>query len=287
LSTFVVGDVQGCYEELRRLLEQVAFDRHSDQLWLTGDLVNRGPQSLEVLKYLYQLDEKSSITCVLGNHDIHLLRCAYGVGEPKPSDTLEKIFHHKACHQLIRWLGKFPLCHVRDGYALVHAGLLSDWDISLALSLSEEVSAYIRGYHGERVRKKFFHHLWGTKPVRWENTLTGWDRLRIITNAMTRMRYCLSDGSIVLHGRSAKLGLQQRPASSRPWFAMPHRKNISHTVLFGHWSTLGLYNALSTENVIGLDTGCLWGGQLTAIRLEDHQIFQTDAINPIQPDADS
>jgi len=264
MATYAIGDIQGCYDELRRLLDDVAFDPVRDRLWLVGDIVNRGPQSLAVLRFLRGLGDRAVIT--LGNHDLNLLVVAAGVRKPHRSDTLDELLAAPDCGELLDWLRRQRLMHVENGYAMVHAGLLPQWSIAQAQALAREVEAVLRGPdYGD-----FLRHMYGNHPVHWREGLTGYDRLRIVVNAMTRLRLCTAGGTMEF---SHKTGLKHMPAGYLPWFDAPGRASRGTPLVFGHWAALGL---LLRDDLLGLDSGCVWGRQLTALRLEDRRVFQCD-----------
>ncbi|MDH2915816.1 MAG: symmetrical bis(5'-nucleosyl)-tetraphosphatase [Gallionella sp.] len=262
MAIYAVGDIQGCHNEFRQLLEDIRFDPAQDKLWLVGDLVNRGPGSLDVLRLVKSLGE-SAIT-VLGNHDLHLLAVAEGVAELHRSDTLDAVLNAPDRDELLAWLRQQRLLYAEAGYVLVHAGLLPQWSVKQAASLASEVENALRDEH----YAEFFTHMYGNTPHSWDDDLTGYKRLRIITNAFTRMRICTPQGEMEFRFKGE---LEKIVAGYLPWFEVPNRMSQEATVIFGHWSALGLK---VTPNVIALDTGCIWGGALTAIRLEDRRIFQ-------------
>lgn len=264
MATYAIGDVQGCYLELQSLLDSLSFDPKNDQLWFVGDLVNRGPQSLEVLRLVKSLGD-AAIT-VLGNHDLHLLAVAAGVAKIHHGDTLDEILNAPDCDELLTWLRHRPLLHVADNFVMVHAGLLPDWTIDQAAQLAREVEKTLRS--DDYVR--FLEKMYGNQPNAWDEALTGHKRSRLIINAMTRMRICTAQGEMEF---KFKAEIKDIPAGYQPWFTLPQRASRHATIIFGHWSALGL---LRQNNVIALDTGCLWGGTLTAIRLDDQQIFQVN-----------
>ena len=269
MSTYAIGDLQGCYDSLRRLLDVCAFDPQYDRLWLTGDLVNRGPQSLATLRFVRGLG--NAAVTVLGNHDLYLLMLAYGTMQgqaaPRRSEhTLDEILTADDREDLLTWLRAQPLCHVEGRDCLVHAGLLPQWSVAQARALAAEVET---GLRGEDFRE-LLAHLWGSEPAVWSEDLQGWARVRCIVNAMTRMRFCSAQG--VMEFRS-KGETTSAPAGYLPWFAVPGRRSADHRLVTGHWSALGLRQ---TENHLALDTGCLWGRQLTAVCLEDGRLFQVD-----------
>ncbi len=262
MATYAIGDIQGCYDELRRLLDDVEFDPTHDRLWLVGDIVNRGPQSLAVLRFLRSLGNRAVVT--LGNHDLHLLVVAAGVRKPHRSDTLDQLLAAPDRDELLDWLRRQRLMHVEMGYAMVHAGLLPQWSIAQALALAQEVEAVLQGPdYGE-----FLQHMYGNHPTHWDDALTGYDRLRVVVNAMTRLRLCTPAGVMEF---SHKTGLKGMPPGYLPWFDMPDRASRGTPLVFGHWAALGL---LLRTDVLGLDSGCAWGRQLTALRLEDRRVFQ-------------
>jgi len=256
MADYAIGDVQGCFAELQCLLERIAFDPDRDRLWFTGDLVNRGPQSLETLRFIKRLGEAA--VSVLGNHDLHLLAVACGVSRTKRKDTFEAVLAAPDRDELLEWLRRLPLMRAADGFYLIHAGLPPQWDLNKALSLAHEVEAVLQGEHW----RDFLARMYGNEPDTWSEHLSGWDRLRFITNCFTRMRYCDAHGALNFHEKG-RPGSQA--AGLMPWFQVPGRASAGARVLFGHWSTLGFYEQ---DACIGLDTGCLWGGELTALRLE-------------------
>ncbi len=266
MSTYAVGDVQGCEQELRRLIDRLRFDPATDVLWLVGDLVNRGPGSLGVLRLLQSLGDKC--VAVLGNHDLHLLAVAEGHARLRPDDTLDEVLAAPDRDELLVWLRARPLLHVEGTHAMVHAGLLPQWDIVAARTRAQEIETALRG----PAYREFLAQLYGSKPVRWDAALTGADRLRVIVNAMTRMRFCTVDGEMEF---ASKGGLESAPPGYLPWFDVPDRASARHTVVCGHWSALGL---VLRPDLVALDTGCVWGGSLTAVRLEDGCVFQQRAL---------
>jgi bis(5'-nucleosyl)-tetraphosphatase (symmetrical) len=256
MATYAIGDVQGCYAELRALLARVGFDRARDRLWFVGDLVNRGPQSLEVLRFVRELDEAAVV--VLGNHDLHLITQHEGFERRRPDDTFTDVLGAPDAKSLIDWLRRRPLMHVEGGWAMVHAGLLPQWSIDFAAALAKEVAAALAapGY------RDFLANMYGSKPDAWNDALSGWDRLRVIVNAMTRMRFCTAEGVMEFHSKEAP------PPGYRAWF---EGRADARTLVFGHWSARGL---VLQPRLAGLDTGCVWGGPLSALRLEDRWLAQ-------------
>lgn len=272
MSIYAIGDLQGCYAELQDLLAIISFNPEYDRLWFVGDLVNRGPESLEVLRFVKGLGDRAKV--VLGNHDLHLVLRAEGLGRDGKGDTIAPVLAAPDRDELIAWLRGLPLFHVDGEYALVHAGLLPQWSVTRAAELADEVAAALS-------RKKryidFLEHMWGSKPDRWQDDLEGWDRLRVVVNAMTRMRFCNTDGVMEFHAKG-KPG--DAPDGYLPWFAIPQRASQTHTIVCGHWSALGLR---VEDKLLALDTGCVWGGKLTAVRLEDRKVFQVPSRQPASP----
>lgn len=266
MSTYVIGDIQGCYDALLSLLAKVKFCPLSDRLWLVGDLVNRGNDSSAVLRYLMQLSSvrPEAVICVLGNHDLHAIAVAEGIAIQKQGDTLQELLNCDDSMQLLGWLRKQKMLYIEDEYVMVHAGLLPQWSVSQAADLASEVEQALQSVH----YVTFLRNMYGNSPRIWHDDLQGCERLRLIVNAMTRLRLCDAVGNIDFKYKGE---LANAPAGLMAWFDMPSRQSSRHTILFGHWSALGL---LVRDNLYALDTGCVWGGQLTALRLEDKVIFQ-------------
>jgi bis(5'-nucleosyl)-tetraphosphatase (symmetrical) len=262
LAIYAVGDLQGCFEPLERIVESIDFDPARDRLWFVGDLVNRGPESLRCLRFVKSLGD-AAVT-VLGNHDLHLICVAEGVERGKKRDTLDDVLAAPDRDELVAWLRARPLMHVEQGFALVHAGLLPQWTVARARELAAEVEARLRG----RDYRTLLEKLYGDEPDQWSEDLAGIDRLRVIVNAMTRLRVCDQDGAMVL-----KFKGEPGEASDTwtPWFDVAGRASRDHTIVFGHWSALGL---TQRPDVIGLDSGCVWGRSLSAVRLPDRELFQ-------------
>ena len=257
MAVYAIGDLQGCFDSLNELLDKLAFGS-ADTLWFTGDLVNRGPQSLECLRYVKSLGERA-IT-VLGNHDLHLLALASGRFANKPNRTLQPILHADDCNELLHWLRHRPIFFKDDdlGWSMAHAGIHPRWDLETVESLAREVEAELRGDS----YLEFMQHMYGNHPDNWHANLTGHDRIRFAVNVFTRMRYCFDDGRIdFLH--KGPLGTQG--GDLKPWFDISRSANFDYKLVFGHWSALGFFNK---NGVTGVDTGCLWGGSLTALRLD-------------------
>ena len=257
MATYAIGDVQGCFDELEALLRKIKFSS-SDRLWLVGDLVNRGPKSLQVLRFVRGLGPRA--VTVLGNHDLHLVAQFEGVERARKDDTFHDVLGAPDASELVAWLRGQPMMHADGDYAMVHAGVLPQWTIGRALALGKEVE---RALQAPRYRE-FLEHMYGSKPDRWDDALSGWDRLRVIVNAMTRMRFCDRNGKMDLQGKGTE------PAKGYlRWYET--RPKEACTLVFGHWSQLGL---VRDPAVVGLDSGCVWGGALTAFRLEDRTLFQ-------------
>jgi len=267
MATYAIGDLQGCLDALQQLLERVAFTPGHDELWLAGDLVNRGPQSLQTLRFLRDLGD--SVRCVLGNHDIHLLMLAGGHARAHRSDTLDAVLAAPDRDILLDWLRAQPLMHRRGRHLMVHAGLLPCWTLEQAEALAAEAHSRLRDDFAAVAGA-----LYGNQPDTWREDLRGADRLRVIVNACTRMRVCHPDGRMELTHKGL---LERRPAGTEAWFDLPHRHGEDITVICGHWSALGLR---LRPGLAALDTGCLWGGWLTALRLEDGAVFQVRGTRP-------
>ena len=271
MSHYVVGDIQGCYSEFRQLLDTIAFEPARDRLWLVGDLVNRGPDSLSVLRTVKSFG--AAATTVLGNHDLHLLIVTAGHRQPHRRDTLSAVLEAPDRDELLDWLRRRPLV-VREGELLmVHAGLLPSWTAADAVMLSREVEAVL----GSGEHDAFLRDLYGDEPARWDDNLAGSRRLRAIVNACTRLRFCSADGTMEF---AEKRGPEHAPHGFAPWFAHPTRRSAGTMIFCGHWSTLDLIFA---PNVMMLDSGCVWGGTLTAVRLDDGRVFQMPSRAEIAP----
>ena len=262
MATYAIGDLQGCYVPLQRLLEKIQFDPSADRLWFVGDIVNRGPDSLRTFRFVKSLG--SNAVVVLGNHDLHLLTVAAGFVKAHRSDTLSEILNAPDRDELLTWLRHRPLLHRERGFTMVHAGLLPSWSVEQANSLAQEVESALRGPN----HREFLAHMYGNSPDRWNDELRGWDRLRVITNSITRLRICTADGQMEF---SHKGELADIPKGYMPWYQAPGRKSANATIICGHWSALGLK---LESNLLALDTGCLWGRCLSAVRLEDRTLFQ-------------
>ena len=258
MATYAIGDIQGCFAELQTLLDKICFDQATDRLWFTGDLVNRGPQSLEVLRFVKGLGE-NAIT-VLGNHDLHLLAVEAGVRQPRHNDTLSGILEAPDAADLLWWLRHRPLMHhdAQTGYALIHAGLPPQWDMDKAQRCAREIETLLQGPD----YLDLIRHMYGNEPTQWSDSLSGWERIRFIINCFTRLRYCDRSGHIAL-GEKGAPGTQA--ADYFPWFELWQHANDGEKIIFGHWSTLGCYHQ---PGFYALDSGCVWGGALTALRMD-------------------
>ena len=263
MATYAIGDIQGCFTSLMALLKRVDFDPARDRLWLVGDLVNRGPDSLRILRFVRELGP-AAVT-VLGNHDLYLLMVAYGAVRSRgKDDTIQAVLDAPDRDALLGWLRTRPLMHVEDGFAMVHAGLLPNWTVTQARALAREVEGALAGpYHAD-----LLHNMWGSEPAAWSSDLRDYARMRVIVNAMTRMRFCTPDGQMDF---KVKGEVTKAPKGFVPWFEVPGRKSADTTVVFGHWSALGLR---VEPRLLALDSGCLWGRELSAVRLEDRAVFQ-------------
>ncbi|MDA0226218.1 MAG: symmetrical bis(5'-nucleosyl)-tetraphosphatase [Proteobacteria bacterium] len=269
MATYAIGDIQGCYDELRRLVDKIGFDPARDRLWLVGDLVNRGPRSLEVLRYVRDLGD-AAVT-VLGNHDLALLCVIEGYARLRSDDTIDDVLAAPDRDELADWLRGRQLMHRQGRYVMVHAGLLPQWSLEEALVYAHEVERALAAPDW----KDFLARLYGNEPREWHDKLEGIDRLRGIVNAMTRMRFCTPEGEMELtvKGRHAPIG-------TLPWFdARAERQEDA--IVCGHWSTLGLR---LTPRLLAIDTGCVWGGSLTALRLEDRALYQVECAGYMKPD---
>jgi bis(5'-nucleosyl)-tetraphosphatase (symmetrical) len=262
MSTYAIGDIQGCFRSFQQVLDKIQFTPQTDQLWLVGDIVNRGTGSLEMLRWAYQ--HQSSIKMVLGNHDLHAITVAEGLAKVQRGDTLQDILDAPDRAALLTWLRQQPLLHTDGNFVMVHAGLLPQWSIAQSQSLATEVESALRAPN----YRDFLSNMYGNQPTLWRDDLMGANRLRIITNAMTRMRICSPSGEMEFKHKGE---LADIPEGWLPWFEVPNRLSADHTIICGHWSALGLK---LSHNICALDTGCFWGGQLTALNLENRQIVQ-------------
>ncbi len=268
MSTYAIGDIQGCYDELQNLLQLIQFNPHKDRLWFAGDLINRGPKSLEVLRFVKNLNQP---IVVLGNHDLHLLILANG--HPYKKHTLHDILTAPDRDELVNWLRQQPLFHydAQLGYVMTHAGIPPQWSIAQAKNYAAEVEAVLQSEH----YSEFLEHLYNYSSGVWNPDADEWDKLCYITDALTRMRFCDEKGNLDL---KIKGGLDSQPPGYLPWFAVPNRAAQNIKIVFGHWAALE--GQTNTPNVYALDTGCVWGRYLTAMRLEDGQRFSVKALRP-------
>ena len=255
MANYLMGDIQGCDAPLGQLLGEIGFSASRDQLYVLGDLVNRGPDSAAVLRRLMTLGDAAR--CVLGNHDLHLLAVAHGVRKARADDTLDDVLQAPDGKRLIAWLRQQRLALFEQNCLMIHAGVLPAWTVEKTLALAAEVEAALRGADYAH----FLQHMYGSEPARWEDSLQGAARTRVIVNALTRMRFCSPQGVMEF---SAKEGAMSTPEGYLPWFDVPTRQTGDVMVAFGHWSTLGL---VQRDKLLGLDTGCVWGGCLSAVQI--------------------
>ena len=258
-SPWVIGDLQGCLDPLLALVGQIPPDA---PIWLTGDLINRGPRSLDTLRWVISQGER--ITTVLGNHDLHLLSIAAGIRKPHRTDTYDEILAAPDREQLLDWIRSRPLAHFGHGWLMVHAGVLPQWTVAQTLALSAELEQVLSGPDWI----EFLPRMYGNEPSRWDESLHGEDRLRIVVNALTRMRFVDATGRMEF---ATKEGIGATPAGFMPWYEAPDRATAGTPIVFGHWSALGLINR---PDLVAIDTGCVWGRQLSAMRLSDRTVLQ-------------
>jgi bis(5'-nucleosyl)-tetraphosphatase (symmetrical) len=258
MPTYAIGDVQGCFDGLKQLLARFSFNEDKDRLWFVGDLVNRGPKSLEVLRFVRNLGDQAVV--VLGNHDLHLVSVHEGCEASRKGDTLEDVLGAPDRKALIDWLRTRPMMHAEGDWAMVHAGLLPQWSIAKALALGKEVEAALACSD----YRDFLKNMYGSKPDQWRHDLAGWDRLRVVVNAMTRLRFCTPDGKMDFKAKG-----RRSPDGYEPWFSL--RPPDEPAIVCGHWSALGLQ---LSPKLAALDSGCVWGAKLSALRLEDGALFQ-------------
>jgi bis(5'-nucleosyl)-tetraphosphatase (symmetrical) len=263
MATYAIGDIQGCFNSLRHLLDRISFQPHADRLWLVGDLVNRGPGSLGVLRYLKQLGQ--AVQVVIGNHDLFLLAVAEGIVPLRPKDTIQDVLAAPDRSELVAWLRQQPLHHREGDYLMVHAGLLPQWTVLDAVQCAKEVETVLSGPDYRSLLQHLFH---GPTP-QWTQSLTEMDRLTTITRVLTRIRTCTPDGALSNFSGPP----ENTPAGFTPWFSIPGRRSTDATIITGHWAALGLR---LENNHLALDSGCVWGRQLTAVRLEDRTVFQVE-----------
>ncbi|MBI2733909.1 MAG: symmetrical bis(5'-nucleosyl)-tetraphosphatase [Aquabacterium sp.] len=270
---YLVGDLQGCCSPFERLLQTIDFSPSRDHVYVLGDLVNRGPDSLGVLRRLRALD--NAATCLLGNHDLHLLAVAHGVRKPHRSDTLDTILHAPDREDWLGWIRQQRLAVFEHGWLMVHAGVVPQWDATQTVALAREVEAMLAGPDvGE-----FLTRMYGNEPERWDDSLQGVPRWRCVVNSLTRLRFCSADGTMEF---ATKDGSDGAPEGFMPWFDVPGRRTQGTPVAFGHWSTLGLINR---DDLLALDTGCVWGGRLSAVRIDGatRELIQIDCPQAQKP----
>jgi len=253
---FLVGDVQGCAEAFERLLAEIDFSPSRDRLVAMGDLVNRGPSSLAVLRRMAAFGDAA--TCLLGNHDLHLLAVAHGVRALHRGDTFGDVLAAAERGACLEWLRRRPLAHLEAGWLCVHAGVVPQWDLAQTLALAAEFAALLSGPD----LPAFLRVMYGNEPDRWSDALSGAERWRFVVNTLTRIRFCTDDGRLDF---KTKEGAGAAPPGHRPWFDVPGRRTAGQPIAFGHWSTLGL---ISSPELLAIDTGCVWGGALTAVRVD-------------------
>ena len=258
MATYAIGDLQGCYQSFRCLLDKLQFNSDCDQLWLCGDLVNRGPESLKTLQLCFQM--RDNLISVLGNHDLHMLAVMHGATKPKRKDTFDDILQFKQRDTLAEWLLECPLLFENEGWVITHAGIYPDWDLDTARRCAREVETVLRD---NSLRQDFFNNMYGNQPDQWSEQLTGQERWRTITNLFTRMRLIAKDGAIDL---SFKKSPEMAPKGLTPWYQWQQRRPLEKKVLFGHWAALE--GNTQNSDIIALDTGCVWGNQLSAYCIE-------------------
>lgn len=265
MSTYLIGDIHGCYDELHTILTKAHFNTAVDTLWLTGDLVSRGPQSLEVLRLVYSLG--NIVRIVLGNHDLHLLAVYAGISRKKPKDKFLQLLEAPDAEKLINWLRHQPVLQVDEEKKLVmaHAGITPQWDLNTAQYCAREVEAALRSNN----YPLFLHAMYGDTPNNWSPDLNWLARLCFTTNALTRLRYCLPNGQLEM---SYKGTPDKAPAQLQPWFNLPRKIPKKYNIIFGHWAAL--MGKGTPEGIYGLDTGCCWGGKLTLLRWEDKRFIR-------------
>jgi len=270
---YIVGDIQGCCDPLDSLLAEIDFSPSRDHLWVLGDLVNRGPKNLQTLQRLRDLGDAA--TCLLGNHDLHLLAVAYGVRRAHRSDTIDDILESPERDGWIEWIRERPLAVHAQGWLMVHAGVVPQWDLATTLRLAGEVEQHLRSDN----MHDFLQVMYGNEPSRWDESLAGNERMRFTVNVLTRIRFVTAEGALEL---KSKEGSARAPEGLVPWFDAPGRQTVGVPIAFGHWSTLGL---VERPDLLGLDTGCVWGGQLTAVRVDGgrRELIQVDCPQAQEP----
>ncbi|KEY90073.1 bis(5'-nucleosyl)-tetraphosphatase, symmetrical [Candidatus Photodesmus katoptron] len=267
MSNYIIGDIQGCLNELKLLIKNIPLDFNQDTLWFTGDLVARGPNSLETLRFIKNLGNKAKVA--LGNHDLHLLAIYLGIKKMKRQDNIAAIFSAKDKEELVNWLRTQSLMIEHDEFIVCHAGISPEWNLFTARTAARAVEKELKKKSWSWIIKNMYRNT----PNSWSNTLTKSERYRYIINAFTRMRFCYSDGKLDMNHKASPNKVKNKKLS--PWFKLPSRQHLNKTILFGHWSTLEGYK---DNNVISLDTGCVWGGTLTMLRWEDKTFFMQKSI---------
>ncbi len=262
MSIYAIGDVQGCHDELVVLLDRINFDARRDRLWFVGDLVNRGPKSAQTLRLIRSFGDAA--VSVLGNHDLFMLASAKGHGQAHKGDTFEEVLDAPDADDLLGWLSQQKLAHHESGWLMVHAGVLPSWDVAQTLALAAEAEQAVQHDDG------FFAHMRGNQPAAWNDKLDGYDRLRAIVNALTRLRFCTPTGTMDFTTKT-----EVAPVGHVAWYEVETRRTASTPVVFGHWAARGL---TLQPNLAGIDTGCVWGRTLTALRLEDRKVFETPCL---------
>ncbi|MGK0498439.1 MAG: bis(5'-nucleosyl)-tetraphosphatase (symmetrical) [Oceanicoccus sp.] len=275
MARYAVGDLQGCLQPLQCLLEEVAFDPAADQLWLVGDLVNRGPQSLDCLRFVRQLGDSAKV--VLGNHDLHMLAVSFGALSAGKHDNFDDVLAAPDRDELLQWLMQQPLLYSdpSNDYHMCHAGIPPNWNLSQAQVYAAEVATVLRS----KQASDYFTNMYGNQPNQWQEQISGWDRLRLITNYLTRMRFCTARGELEFahklnHYHDDNVSHDSLSQQFAPWFSHPQRLCKSDNIIFGHWAALE--GKVDVEHVFALDTGCVWGNHMTMMRLEDQQLFSCE-----------
>lgn len=269
MTRYAVGDVQGCLQPLQCLLEEVSFNPQHDQLWLVGDLINRGPQSLQTLRFIKSLGDCTRI--VLGNHDLHFLAIAHGIGSARKSDTLDEILNANDCADLVQWLQQQPLMYSDPSgdFHMTHAGIPPNWCLQQAKQYAREVESVLTSEQAHL----YFENMYGNHPDCWDEHLSGMSRLRVITNYFTRMRFCTAQGQLDLDNKLTSLPADKQTHFA-PWFAHPQRLTQNDQLIFGHWAALE--GEADCDNVFALDTGCVWGRALTLMNIDQQQLHHCD-----------
>ncbi|CAM2809007.1 symmetrical bis(5'-nucleosyl)-tetraphosphatase [Vibrio rarus] len=267
MSNYLVGDIQGCLDELLLLLEQVSFNPDKDTLWIAGDLVARGPKSLETLRFIRSMGD--AVNVVLGNHDLHLIAISLGLHKANPKDKTLAILQATDCQEIIHWLRQQPLLVEHPEFVMTHAGIYPLWTLQQAREAAQEVQSMLSGEHWQQL----IQQMYGNSPDIWQESLSGMPRLRFAINALTRMRYCYHDGRLDMASKQPPE--LEDSAVLVPWFELNSRKKLQKTAVFGHWAAL---MGIDSQQVIGLDTGCVWGNYMTMLRWEDKRYFTQAAL---------